>query len=451
MTSLVEIQSEVLAALPRLDQSQLQEVAVLLEISKKRVSKVEGKGWPGLLHLITSFLLGDEAEGRQDGGLELYSRVQGRLVEWSPEVKATQLEEDDDSLIKDNTPLREDPPATPKANVSTSAPRTHSATESLFRREFKIKGQIGEVGQRDRLTFSSLIHQIDRGLVRGYHDEEIVDAIISAMAPGLTLRSYLEAKPELNLPVLRRLLRSHYREKEATELYHDLTSAVQDQKESAQDFLLRMLALRQKILFASQEADATFKYDATLVQGMFLHSLLTGLTSDSVRNDLKPLLQDVRTSDEVLLERVNIAANNESERHLKRGTKQRAKVSEVSLPQPKPDKEKKTKVSDSPQEIPKVLDMKALQESIRSIVKAELAAVTTAQPATSPRQNQTRRPDWGCQACRAQGIGPACRHCFKCGSSEHYSRGCRSRAGQGNGGGAPVMDVGYPSTQQTPQ
>ena len=34
-----------------------------------------------------------------------------------------------------------------------------------------------------------MVHQIDRGVARGYAEEEVVDAIINAMVPGLTLRS----------------------------------------------------------------------------------------------------------------------------------------------------------------------------------------------------------------------------------------------------------------------
>lgn len=148
----------------------------------------------------------------------------------------------------------------------------------------------------------------------------MVDAIINAIVPGLTLRSYLECKPELDLQVLRWLLLSHYQEKEATELYHNLTGAVQSPKESPQEFLLRMLALREKILFASKVADATFRHDAKLVQGMFLHLLLTGVASENIKRDLKPLLQNANTRDEVLLERINVAANNEMEQNQKQGT-----------------------------------------------------------------------------------------------------------------------------------
>ncbi len=69
-----------------------------------------------------------------------------------------------------------------------------------WNREFKISGQIGEPGQKDKLTFSSLAHQIEHGLSRGFSELEVVDAVIRAIAPGMQLRSYLEGKTNLPCP-----------------------------------------------------------------------------------------------------------------------------------------------------------------------------------------------------------------------------------------------------------
>lgn len=185
-------------------------------------------------------------------------------------------------------------------------------------REFKISRQVGEPGQKDKLSFSSLVHQIEQGIKKGLPEAEIVDAVVRAIMPGLQLRSYLEGKPDLTLPTLRRLLRFHYQEKGAKELYKQLTSEVQNSKESPQNFVIRALDLRQKILFASQEAESGLQYDPVLVQNMFLHTVLTGLQNDSIRNDLLPYLQQQTCSDELLLEKLNVACANETERQNKR-------------------------------------------------------------------------------------------------------------------------------------
>lgn len=47
---------------------------------------------------------------------------------------------------------------------------------------------------------------------------------------------------------------------------------------------------------------------------------MTGVESENIKRDLKPLLQNANTRDEELLERINVAANNEMEQNPKQGT-----------------------------------------------------------------------------------------------------------------------------------
>ena len=66
--------------------------------------------------------------------------------------------------------------------------------KTALRRDFKIMGVIGGEEQKDRLSFVSLIRQIDAGREKGYKGREIIDAVIRAISPSLKLRSYLETK-----------------------------------------------------------------------------------------------------------------------------------------------------------------------------------------------------------------------------------------------------------------
>ena len=66
------------------------------------------------------------------------------------------------------------------------------SNSSLLRHAFKISGQIGELGQVDKLTFVSLAHQIDSGIKRGYKETEIVDTVVRAISLHSSLRSYVE-------------------------------------------------------------------------------------------------------------------------------------------------------------------------------------------------------------------------------------------------------------------
>lgn len=123
------------------------------------------------------------------------------------------------------------PTISPKVSMQPSGNAQPQQPSPCWRKDFKISGQIGEPGQIDKLTFSSLAHQIETGLNRGYPEIKIVDAVIRAIYPGSQLRSYLEGKPHLTLPTLRRILRSHFQEKSTTDLYKQLASEAQNSKE----------------------------------------------------------------------------------------------------------------------------------------------------------------------------------------------------------------------------
>ena len=71
---------------------------------------------------------------------------------------------------------------------------------SDFKRELKIIGQIGEPGQKDKLSFLSLVKQIEGTLQKGYKPQEVVHAVVRATNLGMRLRSYLEGLSDLTLP-----------------------------------------------------------------------------------------------------------------------------------------------------------------------------------------------------------------------------------------------------------
>lgn len=232
------------------------------------------------------------------------------------EIEALQLRLASTQNERDNKEKKDIISNSYNRQVTQSA--AHNSPPHHRHKHFKIAGQIGEPGQKDKLTFSSLARQIEHGLSKGFPELEIVDAVIRAIAPGMQLRSYLEGKVNLTLPTLRRILRSHYQEKSATDLYTQLTSEVQGFKETPQNFLIRTLDLRQTILFASQESESGLQYDPGLVQRMFLHTVLTGLQNDNIKRDLQPYLEQADISDELLLERMNTACAYETERQMKK-------------------------------------------------------------------------------------------------------------------------------------
>ena len=124
------------------------------------------------------------------------------------------------------------------------------------------------------------------------------EAVIKAINPALSLRSYLEGKADLTVAKLRRIMRFHYQERTATELYHQLSSTVQQPKEKPQEFLIHLPDLKQKFLFASQETDSELKYDPTLVHGMFVHSFSLDLQNVNIKIEMKTYLETKTMSDE---------------------------------------------------------------------------------------------------------------------------------------------------------
>ena len=216
---------------------------------------------------------------------------------------------------------------------------------SILKCEFKISGQIGEPSQTEKLTFVSLTHQIDSGLKRGYAHSDIIDAIIRSISPHSNLRSYIKMLPDLTLAKLRKILRLHYREKTASELYQELSVVCQNAKESPQQFLLRALGLRNKVQFASQEADSKFEYGFPLIQNTFLKSIETGLRDDILVTNLRPALHNTDLSDEDLMKYVNELATNQAERQSKLGSKPARSSAAVAITEPTQPKQNAAKES----------------------------------------------------------------------------------------------------------
>ena len=301
----------------------------------------------------------------------------------------------------------------------------------IYKKDLRISGQIGDPTQKDRISFSSLNHQMLAAKYKGYQDQEIVEAVLRAINPGLKLRSYLENYPNLTLDTLTTVLKTHYQERDATELYQELSLITQGKDETPQGFVMRALDLRQRIIRASAESTEGLQYDDALVRKMFLHAVVTGLENDSIRQDLKPLLR-VDISDEVLLSTLNTAVALEAKRHQKtsrRPTRVTA-IGEATL------EKSEVKAKQSPQDNM----FQAMAAQIAELKNCVAALQTKDHQSKDQRFRDGPRPR-GCRPCRAAGQGDTCRHCFKCGGENHIARGCRGiRSYQGNANRAPQGD-----------
>lgn len=410
-SELEKLQLEIKGALYKLTIEQLIKVCNTLQISGPGKEHVTGKTRSQVISHVIKYLEREELANLEDEGMsdllsvhDIIDKINTATDEnedasqielkknLQKEVEALRLslKEKENAmydLMKTNMKL----PASSSKPEEIIAPA--SPNGSMWRKDFKISGQIGEPGQKDKLTFASLAKQIETGLSKGYPESEIIDAVIRAITPGLQLRSYLEGKDKLILPALRRILRCHYQEKGATELYKRLTSEVQNSKETPQNFLLRAMDLRQKILFASQEADSSLKYDPVLVQSLFMHTVLTGLQSDNIKGDLQPYLLQTDTSDELLLEKLNISCANEKERQDKKKHAAPSRVTNVNTVQSSEvPMEKKIATSQSsvilpPDLLAEIKEMRSDMVLLKDL-KTEICQIreTIQRPTTAPPQ-----------------------------------------------------------------
>lgn len=90
--------------------------------------------------------------------------------------------------------------------------------------------------------------------------------------PG-NFKDMLMTKDGLTVAELKRFLGAHLQDKSSAELFQELSNTKQQDKESPQQFMYRVMGLKQRVIFASQQGSSEFQYDTKLVHGVFLHSL----------------------------------------------------------------------------------------------------------------------------------------------------------------------------------
>lgn len=317
--------------------------------------------------------------------------------------------------------------------------RLTDVTALLPRRELKLHGgQISDTGSD--MSYSNLCKQIDEGLQQGFSESEVIRTVLKITKPG-TFRDMLTSRDDLTVNGLKRFLRSHIRDKNATELFQELSNAKQQDKESPQQFLYRIMGLKQRVLFESQPLGAGFNYDRKLVQGTFLHTLYQGLNerNSHVRQDLKPFLSDTGVSDDVLLEQITNSANEEEGR-LKRlsiGTKNRT-VTVNTVHHDSDEQTKQTRVDNELQANRAAIT--ELTAQVSSLTK-HLAQIVTPIPVTAAASSEaptTRLPPsttqtrGRCNDCVRNGKA-TCPHCFSCGQAGHRAVGCLQKKSPGNG------------------
>ena len=431
-----QLQLQVESRLFEQDEKGLAEMIGLLGIDDDPAGKSKMQRIKIITKTIDSKMAGDKKEAREC--LEqLLAFVTGNVppleeVEQKPAASGVKTEKQS----SDGGPKQEKG----VEDILSQLAKTKSSS-SLLRREFKISGQIGEPGQTEKLTFVSLMHQIDSGLKRDYQENEIVDAVIRAISPHSSLRSYVETLSDLSLAKLRRILRVHYREKTASEVYQQLATVCQQSSgETPQQFLLRALDLRNKVNFASKESDCEFNYGASLIQKTFVKSFETGLRDDILASNLRPTLRTSGLTDEELMRQVNELASQQAERSSKLASERQksAKVHTCEVGKDEREARAKNATTDGGQQL--LLEIRQIKSEINDLKDQVNRRGSQAENSNwrgpsyrgRGRGYQPTRTRWGCQNCKQRGRGDECNHCFACGDSGHVARECYRNENRGS-------------------
>lgn len=310
----------------------------------------------------------------------------------------------------------------------------------LQRREFKVQG--GQVGDHSSdISYNNICKQMEEGTREGFPDTEIVRGVLRIIKPG-TFKDMLINKEDLSILELKGFLQAHLREKNSTELFQELMCARQDDNETPQQFLYRVIGLKQRVLFTSKLSDAGIQYSPATVQDVFLHSVYQGLgyKHSDIRRELKPLLSSGDVNDETILRHIMRITSEESERQKRIGSSRRQNAtsahsaqSELNTVQEcgRPDKPVHTIKTDPIKELTaKVNELTDLVEAMRQQTLSR-----PSDPVNSYPQNRSRnRRDqtFGCPSCVERNRSDCC-HCFICGGEGHRAVGCLKKSNnQGN-------------------
>ena len=311
------------------------------------------------------------------------------------------------SILEKDEPRRVSKKEEGAESLATMLKSLGIESNSTFRREFKITGNVGTTS--GCITFISLCSQINEGKAKGYSEEEITMAIKKSVSAGSELRTVLDAKQEILLGPMLSFIRSFMKEKTATELFKDLIDVVQTENEDAHMFVLRAMEIREKIRVAPVES---VQYSNTQTQDMFVHTIRTGLKDINIRSRLETILvNDIQ--DDKLMAAINTVSMEENERV--------RKLSSVAAKSKKPITSAQASAAYQSSDTTLMNTIKELSNEVKSL-RGDVAELKKSSNQQNSAQSSYPR---GCSYCRDEGRGDSCRHCWRCGAGDHTASYCR--------------------------
>ena len=276
--------------------------------------------------------------------------------------------------------------------------RGGSKVEHVLKPAFKVKGIVGKPGAG--LSFAALERQVEAA--KHEHSEaRITEAVIQAISPTIPLRAFLDNKRELSLNTLMLIIHAHFQEGDTTELFNQLSNEIQHPNEDAMTFMLRVMEMKEKILYLSKTSDIKYSFDQ--VQRLFLKVVENGLASEPIRVKLRSALSVAATDEDLLCRLTNICIE-EKDRDSK--LSKQAKTARARAVEAK-----------------EVVENESELASLTKLVE-KLSVQVRELSAEAGKGKHWRSSIHGCDTCRKDGKGSKCRHCYECGSTSHIARDC---------------------------
>ena len=142
------------------------------------------------------------------------------------------------------------------------------------------------------------------------------------------------------------------------------------------------------------------------------------MISYSIKADIDPYLNHINVSDEVLLEKLHLAANNEAERKHKLGKQARVNVFEAPEGE-QPNQSRKSAILNEIKSLRVELnETKSLKADV-AMLEETLSQSAVTKPGNHPRKRM------GCPNCAKEGEGKECSHCYRCSETGHLKMNCK--------------------------
>ena len=199
-----------------------------------------------------------------------------------------------------------------------------------------------------------------------------------------------------------------------------LSNAKQLPNETAYNFLMRLMNLRQRIFFVTKEDPHL--YSENLTKERLLHAVFVGLKNENIRHELRPLLKDLNVCDEDLLEMLNRALADENGHIEKTFRTIKSYINEVETLAVTPENPKPEK-----KENPLIKEFSALKAQVESLssLRSDFEEFKRLTHRDKSRENRNSRNR--CKFCK-ENSKTRCEHCFVCGSMEHWRACCKNNA-----------------------